>query len=308
MQNLFILLAMFLTGAFFITGIYWWALRETARRRLRSTLEIPVEAKSTTVNTLTEHRGVTGWLYRAGFRRPLALGVFLASTFVLFLLGSFIWRQLSVLGITDLAVDTVRSIPGGVGNVLVPFVLAIPWFFVLLLTLLPLLVVRAKRRQRVKEIEQDLPLLLDLLNTLAQAGIGFDAALDQILGAANEKRPLVNEFRIFQIELLAGRSRVDALKHLMRRVQIPTFNAFVSAVLQAEMMGSAMSETLKTQAIEIRKRRQEKARAAAMAIPTLLVLPMVIGFLPGIFIVLIGPLLFEAFGMLGQTLRGVSGQ
>ena len=50
----------------------------------------------------------------------------------------------------------------------------------------------------VKEIEQDLPLLLDLLNTLAQAGIAFDAALEQVLEANSPRRPLTKSSESFK--------------------------------------------------------------------------------------------------------------
>ena len=47
--------------------------------------------------------------------------------------------------------------------------------------MLPLLVVRAARRRLVTAVEQDLPLVLELLATLGEAGIGFDAALARVL-------------------------------------------------------------------------------------------------------------------------------
>ena len=94
----------------------------------------------------------------------------------------------------------------------------------------------------------------------------------------------------------------------MRRVEVTMFSTFISAIVQAEQVGAGVGETLKIQAAEMRSRRREKASAAAMAVPTLLVAPMVIGFLPGIFVVLIGPMVYEAFGALGQTFRGVTGQ
>ena len=69
-----------------------------------------------------------------------------------------------------------------------------------------------------------------------------------------------------------------------------------------------MSATLRIQAAEMRSRRRERASAIAMAIPTKLVLPMVIGFLPGIFVILLGPMMTQAFGVLNQQLRNVTGQ
>jgi tight adherence protein C len=248
------------------------------------------------------------WLYRAGYRRPTASVFFVAATFAAILLAVGFVVVLRQRGWIDLAVDALYSIPGGVGNVMVPFALAVPWFLVVVIAMIPTLVVRSVRRRRVEAIQQDLPLLLDLLNTLAQAGIGFDAALERILAVQPPARPLVQDFRLFQRDALAGRSRIESLRRLMQRVSVPMFSAFISALIQAEQSGGGMAATLRIQAAEIRSRRRERATAAAMAVPTKLVAPMVIGFLPGIFIVLLGPMINEAFGMMGQMMRGVSGQ
>lgn len=251
---------------------------------------------------------VSTWLFRAGFRQNEAVAIYYASTSVLCLLGLGLMFQLSQQGIFVVASEMVSSIPGGVGNVLIPFVLATPWFLFAVLTLVPTLIVRSVRRNRVKKIEQELPLLLDLLTTLAQAGIGFDSALDKILSVQKQSHPLVQELRLFQYDNLAGRSRVESLRRLMRRVHVPMFSTFISAIVQAEQTGTGMGVTLKNQSAEMRSRRREKASAAALSVPTKLVLPMVIGFMPGIFIILLGPMLFEAFGVLDQSFRGALGQ
>ena len=60
----------------------------------------------------------------------------------------------------------------------------------LILVLLPWMVVRRSRRQRVEKVEQDLPICLELLATLSEAGLGFDAALSRVLDSVMEDRPL----------------------------------------------------------------------------------------------------------------------
>lgn len=251
---------------------------------------------------------LASWLFRAGFRQPSAPWIFSLVMLVFFLFGIGFVFTLRGLGLIELAADALYEIPGGVGNVMVPFAYATPWFVAFVITLMPILVVRAFRRRRVEAIQQDLPLLLDLLNTLAQAGIGFDAALERILAVQPQRRPLIQEFRLFQFDTFAGRSRIDSLRRLMDHVSVPLFSSFISALIQAEQSGAGMAATLRIQAAEIRSRRRERATAAAMAVPTKLVVPMVIGFLPGIFVVLLGPMINEAFGLMNQTMRGVTGQ
>ena len=290
--------------------VWLWQLyvvRLKINQRLAEPNSLEQEA-SVSREELLEKGRVSIWLFRAGFRRSEALAIYYVATCVLGLLGLGLMFQLSRQGIFLVASEMVSSIPGGVGNVLVPFVLGTPWFLFAVLMLIPTLIVRSARRNRVKKIEQELPLLLDLLTTLAQAGIGFDSALDKILSVQKQSQPLVQELRLFQYDNLAGRSRVESLRRLMRRVHVPMFSAFISAIVQAEQTGTGMGATLKTQSSEMRSRRREKASAAALSVPTMLVLPMVLGFLPGIFIILLGPMLFEVFGVLDQSFRGPLGQ
>lgn len=293
-----------------LLAVFAWrslSIRGAVQARLEEE-GIDATSADTAFRDMPTRSWVGRWLYRAGFRRPEAPSLFWMATIGCGLLGLagiiFSWQQ----GFTQIAANFVSSIPGGVGNVMVPFVFAMPWFLIVVMIALPTLVVRSVRRRRVKQVEQDLPLMLDLLNTLAQAGIGFDSALDQIMQVQNPRRPLVMEFRTFQYDNLAGRGRIDALRRLMRRVDVSMFSTFISAIIQAEQSGGAMGPTMRIQAEEMRSRRREKAAAAAMTVPTLLIFPMIIGFLPGIFIVILGPMLYEAFGVMEQSFRGVLGQ
>ena len=87
-----------------------------------------------------------------------------------------------------------------------PDCVLVPWTVFLILVLVPWLIVRRSRRQRVEKVEQDLPISLELLATLSEAGLGFDAALSRVLDSVMEDRPLAREFRTYQSDLLAGRS------------------------------------------------------------------------------------------------------
>lgn len=250
---------------------------------------------------------LSGWLYLAGFRSPNAAPIFVSITLGILVIGGFAMYQLYASGVPQQGADLLRSIPGGVGNVMVPFALASPWLMLLMLVGIPALVVRQVRRRRVEQVELDLPLTLDLLNTLAQAGIGFDAALDRIIAAQPADRILVQELRTFQYDNLAGRPRVDSLRRLSRRLRVPSFSTFISAIIQAEQVGAGIAQTLRIQATEFRSRRREKASAAALSVPSKLILPMVIGFLPGVFIALLGPMMYQAMQMMGGSLRGIGG-
>jgi pilus assembly protein TadC len=157
-------------------------------------------------------------------------------------------------------------------------------------------------------VEQDLPLALDLLATLAEAGLGFDSALDRILTTQRSNRPLAEDLRLFQIDILAGRQRVEALRRLMQRVDVAWFSIFVSAVIHAEQVGSGLAQTLRTQADDLRMRRRERALALAMAVPVKLLFPLIVCFLPGVMTAALGPVVFQIVQVLDSFLKGSLGQ
>jgi len=165
----------------------------------------------------------------------------------------------------------------------------------LILTLLPWLVVRRARRQRVENVEQDLPISLELLSTLSEAGLGFDSALSRVLYSVIEDRPLAREFRTYQSDLLAGRTRVEALRRLARRLEVSSVTILVSALVQAEQLGSGIAQALRRQADDLRDRRRERANAFAMALPVKRMFPLVVCFMPGIFVWTLGPFFTRLF-------------
>ncbi len=247
---------------------------------------------------------LTRWLSLAGYRAAGAPSAFLGWSALAFAAGLCVPYVYSATGIARQLERGLAAIPGAVGEIFLPFVYLAPWAATLGLGLLPWLLVRARRRRRVLEIEQDLPIYLELFATLSEAGLGFDAALERVLRAQAEGRPLAEEFRTFQVEVLAGRRRVECLRRLSRRVDVLTLTLFVSAMVQAEQVGSGVAAVLRRQADDLRERRRETLLARAMTLPVKLVFPLVICFLPGIFAVTLGPIFLQFFQLAEGMMRG----
>jgi len=148
-----------------------------------------------------------------------------------------------------------------------------PWLLAVLIIALPVLKVRARRRLIAADVERELPIILELLATLAEAGLGFDSAITRLLESDQGTGRLADEFAMFQRESLAGVPRVRCLRRLSRRVDVPTFSTFVSSLIQAERGGFGLSQVLRHQANDLRNRRKENALMRAQALPFLHVLP-----------------------------------
>jgi tight adherence protein C len=180
----------------------------------------------------------------------------------------------------------------------------LPWVVLLAVTAAPLLYVRARRARRVLSIDNELPMVLELLATMSEAGLGFDASFSKILDNEQESSPLVEELELFRLETLAGVPRVRCFRRLARRAEVSAMTIFCSAMIQAEQVGAGFSSVLRTQATDLRSRRRERAMIKAQALPVKLVFPLVICFLPGIFVVTLGPAFMEFFKMASGVIQG----
>ena len=198
---------------------------------------------------------------------------------------------------------TIARFPPPLGDLVLPIVYLAPWTVLLILVLLPWMLVRRSRRQRVEKVEQDLPISLELLATLSEAGLGFDAALSRVLDSVMEDRPLAREFRTYQSDLLAGRTRVESLRRLSRRLDVSSVAILVSALVQAEQLGSGIAQALRRQADDLRDRRRERANAFAMALSVKRMIPLVVCFMPGIFVWTVGPALTRLFQIADAYMR-----
>ena len=285
-------------AAVYVTG-KGWSVRRHALRRLYGE---DGDLSASTLETLGAGSGLAQWLARAGYRRPNATAVFVATTAGCTVAGIIVSQIYRVFLLRPL-IDMVAAVPGSAGDMLVLILQGGPWILLVLSAGVPTVIVRNMRRARVRAVEQDLPLALELFATMAEAGLGFDAALTRIVRAQGTDRPLIAEFVNFQHDVLAGIPRAQALRQLARRVDVASLTSFASAIIQAEQVGASMAETLQHQAVDLRQRRREEALLQAQALPVKLVFPLVICFLPGIFISTLAPVLYQMVQVADSVLR-----
>jgi tight adherence protein C len=277
------------------------ARRRATRRRARArTLAGSASEGPITVAVADEDAALARWLALAGFRDPRAVHRFALVTVCAVFLGLGTAMAVSKLGLFDTAIQWVEEVPGNLGDLFVPILYAAPWIVGLLVASVPFVRVRAARRARVEQVEQDMPITLELLATLGEAGLGFDASIDRLIGSMPQVRPLAAEFRMFQAEMLAGLSRVQCFRRFARRLAVGSVSIFVSALVQAEQVGSGFADVLRRQADDLRNRRRERATMLSQALPVKLVFPLVICFLPGIFVSTLGPA-FHSFFRLAEN-------
>jgi tight adherence protein C len=285
----------------FIVLMYRWIVREQTRIRWFDSANDNVSAA---LDSSSPRNWLSAWLYLAGYRNRLAAVIFALATLLCATMGFGAASFFVISGLQSLMERTVVRVPGGVGETFLPVVWVAPWIIAITLTCVPLTIVRGARRQRVAQIEQDLPLAMELMATLSEAGLGFDSALIRILKTRLSGRPLAEELRMYQADLLAGRTRVESLRRLSGRIRIGSISILVSALVQAEQMGMGIAKVLRNQADDIRARRRERAIAFANALPVKRLFPLVICFLPGLFVWTLGPAFVQLFKLTETFTRG----
>ena len=284
-----------------LTAIFIWLRRHAQRQRTRERLSSarlagPQESRAE-ASGAPDGR-LARWLYLAGYRRPDATSKFWQATAALGAIGAAIGGGLHLSDALAPVVTNLEAIPGRVGLLFVPVIVAIPVLLPLGFAALPTAKVRRARRARVAQLLRDLYPSLELFASLAQAGLAFDAALARVLTTINAERPLGRELLTFQAEVLGGAERSSSFRRLAQRVGLPQMSSFTSALIRAHEVGIGLANTLRRQADDLRAELREQALARAQALPARLVFPLVLCFLPGIFVMSLGP---AFYGFLIET-------
>ncbi len=263
--------------------------RLIARDRLASARLFGGEASRGDTAMGVPEGAVARWLFLAGRRDADATTRFVVQTLALFVLGAVVGVILWFSGTLDPVRDDLLRIPGRVGYLFVPVVIAVPVLLPFVLAALPTASVRRARRARVRLILRDLYPVLELFASLAQAGLAFDAALARVLNTLGCERPLGRELMTFQAEVLGGADRTRSFRRLARRIDVPQISGFTSALMRAHEVGIGLAATVRRQADALRAELRERALAHAQSLPARLVVPLVLCFLPGIFVMSLGP-------------------
>lgn len=159
---------------------------------------------------------------------------------------------------------------------------------------LPDLVVRNTRDKRLDSIRKGLPDALDMLVICAEAGLSSDAALKRVVAETGRKASILGEeLHQTALELSFMPERRVALENLADRVPVPSMNAFVNTMIQAEKYGTPLARAFKMLSQEQRTERMLRAEEKAGRLPATMTVPMMIFILPALFIVLIGPAVLD---------------
>jgi tight adherence protein C len=152
---------------------------------------------------------------------------------------------------------------------------------------LPGFLLKKAATRRAERIDSELPHFVDQLAIAIEAGMSFDAAVTYLVEAS--EGPLAEELGRVMTELRVGESRHTALKRFAERVGSENALAFANAVLASDQLGSPLAGILRSQAADLRHRRQMHAEEQAQKAPVKMLFPIAIFILPVMLVVILAP-------------------
>ena len=150
----------------------------------------------------------------------------------------------------------------------------------------------AKKRQQL--MIKGFPDALDLIVICVEAGISLEQAFVRVSHEMAEMSPiLAEEFGITTAELAYLGDRRMALDNLATRTGAEPIKALTTSLIQSEKYGTPLGVALRVLSRENRDDRMARAEQKAGSLPAALTVPMILFFLPVLFIVLIGPAIIQ---------------
>lgn len=228
------------------------------------------------LRTVFEAEASRDLLRQAGLRRESHLVSFLAARLV----APPVLAALAFIYSITLFPDSMSA----AARITVTMVAALAGLYV------PMVFVRnlvLRRRQSISRAWSD---ALDLMLICIDSGMALEPALQRVsreIGSISV--PLAEELTLTSAELSYLQDRRKALENLAKRTGLPMVKAVVTSFIQSERYGTPLGSALRVLAQENRDARMSEVERKAAGLGPKLTVPMIVFFLPGIFVILLGP-------------------
>jgi tight adherence protein C len=155
---------------------------------------------------------------------------------------------------------------------------------------LPALYLKNRIQHRQLSIRRAFPDALDLLLICVESGMSIESAFRRVAGeVGTQSIALAEELALTTAELSYLQDRRQAYANLAARTDLEGVKSVCMALQQAERYGTPLGQTLRVMAQENRDMRMSEAEKKAAGLPPKLTVPMILFFLPVLFVVILGP-------------------
>ena len=149
--------------------------------------------------------------------------------------------------------------------------------------------------RKIKDmIVRDLPDTVDLLGLCVNAGLDFMMALKYVI-EKSAPSVLIDEFKNMMQEISVGKPRRDALRDMARKYELPDLSTFARTLIQADRMGTSVSDALNILSEDMRDARFRRGEIMAMKAPMKMLIPLLLFIFPVVAILVAGPIFIDFF-------------
>jgi tight adherence protein C len=167
----------------------------------------------------------------------------------------------------------------------------------LLGSFLPSILLKNSTTKRQFSIRRAWPDCLDLMLLCVEAGMSMEHAFKRVSREIGQQSPeLAEELALTTAELAFLEDRGRAYDNLGRRTGLDGVRSVMTALIQADKYGTSVGQALRVMAEEGRETRMMDAEKKAASLPPKLTVPLILFFLPVLFIVIISPAMIKVFG------------
>ncbi|MDP1600643.1 type II secretion system F family protein [Phenylobacterium sp.] len=237
------------------------------------------------LSRLLEDPKVVEKLAQAGFRGPRPVSTFYFFRFVLpFVFGAVVAIYLFL--INDFGLPAMQRIAISVGGLTLGYYA-------------PNIFISNAAQKRRESVVGAFPDALDLLLICVESGMSIEAAIQKVsqeIGGSSIE--LAEELTLLTAEISYLPERRQAYEGLARRTNHPGIKSVTTAMIQAERYGTPLGSALRVMAKENRDMRLTAAEKKAAQLPAKLTVPMIVFFLPVLFVVILGPAILTVIDMM----------
>jgi len=248
--------------------------RETGRDYMKNVVErFSLEKAFMDENTVDA-------LARAGYRGPAAMTTYLFARFVTpfaLFVAAFAYLALTVMKENPIYMSAIYSL-----------------FIGLIGAYLPTLMLSNQTQKRQQSIRRAWPDALDLMLLCVESGMSIEHAFKRVSKEIGlQSVALAEELTLTTAELSFLEDRTRAYENLGRRTGLDNVKSVMQALIQADRYGTSIGSSLRVMADEGRETRMMDAEKKAAALPPKLTVPLIVFFLPVLFIVIISPAIIK---------------
>jgi len=216
------------------------------------------------------------WLIQAGYRDPQHISIYRGLRVLFAAIGFF----------------TVFLISGFDSPLLLGGMFGLGFF-------IPRFLLKRKMKQRQTRIRLGLPDALDLTVICVEAGLPLDQAMTRVGNDLSHAHPdLSDEFHLFDLEIRAGKPRVEALRNLAARTGVEDVRSLVGTLIQTDRFGTSVAQALRVHSDSLRTERRQRAEEQAAKTTVKMIIPLVLFVMPSLIFVTVGPAVIQLMRLL----------